>query len=267
MIIISARLVLPLMVLVSNAIPLRSQEQSFSDEIRQHFEWGEYDKLIKKLEPVLESPPESLDSVTIAACHKYLGVAYFARGRIGDAQGQFEKALMIDPGATLKHDFVSQPMLDLFNSVVDNISERRRQKQEAERKDSLIVTREMELQKSISTLTELQRAEIIRKKKLMTIASAALYSFASLLSGAAVYEYGVAEENYEKYEYANSRGFLRDRRKHERKVLRADILIIVSASAAFVSAISGTFFVRKAVKAKSRLADDQSIRRSNTGLK
>ncbi|MBD3345088.1 MAG: tetratricopeptide repeat protein [Chitinivibrionales bacterium] len=234
----------------------QSQQHSFTAEIRQHFEWGEYNNLIEKLDPYLATPPDSSDSSLIAAYHTYLGVAYFDRGEIGDAREQFERALMYDPSAKLEKDFVSQPMLDLFDGVLEDLQELKKQQKEAKRKDSLIVTRERELKKSITTVTRIQRSWIMRKKQIHSITAVSLYVLAGIMGGVAVYQYGIAEENYKHYKYASDNGYLDDRRKYRRIVLRADILTISAASAAVLSALSGAVFTRNALQRKKQLDSD-----------
>jgi hypothetical protein len=87
------------------------------------FRWGEYDSLIRALEPLAEAPgfatgaATRADSADRARSLLYLGVAYYAKGRTDRADPAFRLACALDSGVELDKFYVTQAIAAHFNDV------------------------------------------------------------------------------------------------------------------------------------------------------
>lgn len=88
-----------------------------ADRVREFFEWGEYDSLIVSLGNYFSAKMDGAPSDTDCLYFSYLGVAWFAKGDIAEAQRQFRKSLDCEPALTLDKKYVTSQMMNLFSSV------------------------------------------------------------------------------------------------------------------------------------------------------
>ena len=123
-----------------------------ADTVRNYYEWGEYQKLIDSLEPNLAQKINGIDSSQCAKYHSYLGVAYFAVGRIGEAQKQFSLALSLDSNASLDRRYISAEIALFFNSTRADYDERKNQ---ARINDSLRIAQKKTIKENAKLLTDL----------------------------------------------------------------------------------------------------------------
>jgi hypothetical protein len=87
------------------------------NRIRELFEWGEYDSLAVALGGYFSAHHDTVDSDTTCLYLSYLGVAYFAKGDIAEAERQFRRSLDCQPALVLDKKYVNPEMINLFTSV------------------------------------------------------------------------------------------------------------------------------------------------------
>ena len=101
-----------------------SASSAFSENrIREFFEWGEYDSLFVALGDYFSTQHDSAGSDSACLYLSYLGVAYFAKGDIAEAQAQFRRALACKETLTLDKKYVTPEMTNLFASVKNDIEQ------------------------------------------------------------------------------------------------------------------------------------------------
>jgi hypothetical protein len=211
----------------------------FSDDLRNHFEWGEYQDLIDTLEPLFISKPVLPDSGKCALYHNYLGVAYFATGRIGDAQKQFLIALSYNSNISLDRHYISEEIASLFASTKTDFFEKENQ---SRIKDSLIITQQQALEThlKISKLSELRN-----KKRTKLIGAIALFTIGASFAGISTYEYYTTKPHFKEFRDAAHSG---DKTTYDRiqpTIRRANTIIISCTITAGVSEICGLFLLFK----------------------
>jgi hypothetical protein len=87
------------------------------------FRWGEYDSLIRALEPLTQAPGFAKGAVTRAdssdRAHSllYLGVAYYAKGRTARADSAFRQACALDSGVAMDKFYVTQAISTHFDAI------------------------------------------------------------------------------------------------------------------------------------------------------
>jgi hypothetical protein len=87
------------------------------------FKWGEYDSLVRALEPGVSRPgyassaPTRSDSLERARALLYLGVAYAATGRTAAADSAFACAFGLDTSLALDRFYVTPAIAARFDSV------------------------------------------------------------------------------------------------------------------------------------------------------
>jgi len=96
-----------------------------TDRIRGFFEWGEYDSLFTALGGYFSAQRDTAASDTVCLYLSYLGVAYFAKGDIAEAQAQFRRSLECNPSLTLDKKYVTREMMNLFASVKNDKEQQR----------------------------------------------------------------------------------------------------------------------------------------------
>ncbi len=190
------------------------------DELRIHFEWGEYQRLIDTLEPYLAQSPDSLNFEQRATYRCYLGVAYFAAGRIGDAQKQFYGALSCDSAITLDRKYISGEIASLFNTTK---SDYMAQIKRARMKDSLIVAQQQALEENLG---KIKQEEIRIKKRNRLLWAISLYTIGAAFAGVSAYEYYATKQPYRDFKEAAQAG---DKLTYDRlqpAIRRANAIII-----------------------------------------
>jgi tetratricopeptide (TPR) repeat protein len=96
-----------------------------SDRVREFFEWGEYDSLLVTLGNYFSAQRDTVAADSACVYFSYLGVAYFAKGDIAEAERQFRSALNCRPSLTLDKKYVTPEMTNLFSSVKNDIEQQR----------------------------------------------------------------------------------------------------------------------------------------------
>jgi hypothetical protein len=210
-----------------------------SDDLRNHFEWGEYQNIIDTLEPLFISKPDLLDSGHCAVYHCYLGVAYFATGRIGDAQKQFFIALSFNSNITLDRHYISEEIASLFASTKIDFFEKENQ---SRIKDSLIITQKQALEANlkISKLSELSV-----KKRTKTIWAITLFTIGASFAGISAFEYYTTKPHFKDFRDAANAGDKPFYDKLRPEIRRANYIIIGCSITAGISEIAGLFLILK----------------------
>jgi hypothetical protein len=94
------------------------------------FKWGEYDSLIRVLEPATRNGSLSelktwSDSASRAKSYLFLGVAFFASGKPEQADDAFQKACDLDPEVKLDRFYVTEEIANHFQAIaMDGIRRR-----------------------------------------------------------------------------------------------------------------------------------------------
>lgn len=207
------------------------------DELRNYFEWGEYQELIDLLEPYLAVAPDTLDSAECARYHLYLGVALYGKGRVGDAQKHFLSALKSDALQRPDRQYISEAIDNLFSATLSDFSEQQRRKRE---NDSLLVQRQQAFDANVKAL---RREELRRGHVAGTLISVSMITLGAAFAGAAAYEYYSTKTAYNDFRAAAARG---DRMEYDRLqpiVRRANGIIAGCAITAGIGEVAGIFFV------------------------
>ncbi|MDB5105066.1 MAG: hypothetical protein JWP91_2755 [Fibrobacteres bacterium] len=98
------------------------------------FKWGEYDSLIRLLEPAASNPGALAelrtrpDSLLRAKSFLFLGVAFFATGRMDRADEAFGIACGLDPEVKLDRFYVTEEIANHFQAIALDGIRRRNQK-------------------------------------------------------------------------------------------------------------------------------------------
>jgi hypothetical protein len=97
------------------------------------FKWGEYDSIIRSLEPVVAAPgfispaTNRTDSADHAKSLLYLGVSYYAKGRTDRADTTLRSAFVLDPGLELDRFYVTPAIADHFQALKREAGHRNRE--------------------------------------------------------------------------------------------------------------------------------------------
>lgn len=89
--------------------------------VQELFQWGEYDSLIRALEPWLAARSAGADgrddSVALARANIFLGVAYNATDKPGLGDQAFARACRLDPSARLDRFYATPEISARFDSI------------------------------------------------------------------------------------------------------------------------------------------------------
>ncbi|MBD3421023.1 MAG: hypothetical protein GF398_12960 [Chitinivibrionales bacterium] len=225
-----------------------SEPRSFCAEITRHFEWGEYNQIIEKLEPFDLVVTDSMSPHCVASLRAYLGVAYFSREELGMAKRQFELAWEQDSTISLKRDFVTDPMYELFAGTINE--QKLREAQQAQ-VDSLLSAKEIELSQNIARQKHISELESRSR-------SAFILGLSSLLASAAtgafaVLEWRRADELYADFETARDSGYLEEYRRLKKEIRSSDYIANSLGVITLTCAATGAFFMyRSLVRRRQR---------------
>ena len=96
------------------------------------FKWGEYDSLIRILEPVTagiglqDGPRTAADSAVRAKSYLFLGVAFYATGKREQSDSAFARACDLDPLVKLDRFYVTEEIANHFQAIaMDGIRNRK----------------------------------------------------------------------------------------------------------------------------------------------
>jgi tetratricopeptide (TPR) repeat protein len=206
------------------------------EQMRNYFEWGEYPSLIDTLESYFATAPDTLDSTVRALYHCYLGVAYFGKGKIGEARKQFLSALRYDRTIRPDRAYISEEIDNLFVAThADYLQERSR----IRIKDSLLIEKQQVFNKN---LTAIKVEEMRKSKRSNTVIALSLFVVGAAFSGIAAYEYYSTKQPYREFKAAAREG---DRATYERlqpTIKRANTIITGCAAAAGIAETVGIIF-------------------------
>jgi tetratricopeptide (TPR) repeat protein len=220
-----------------------AENDTLLSTLRRHFEWGEYDRIIQLAEPALDGLGRSADSAFLSQAHKYLGVAYFAKGRVGEAQEQFARSLEYNAEADLDRDFVSAAMYDLFLKTAKEA------RKEQARRDSVLEAQVRQLRYAQVVKASVDSLGRLRRRPLagaLTTGAAGL-----VLAGIAAWQYTVAGLHYSDFLSAAEQGRLQEYRDQQALVERGDLATVVAGVFSAVAAAGATVFFSR-VAAKTR---------------
>ncbi|MBD3345095.1 MAG: hypothetical protein GF401_08550 [Chitinivibrionales bacterium] len=220
--------------------------------IRKHFEWGEYDSLVVKLQPYFSSLAEIQDSAQIAEYHLYYAVAEYAKGKISESRVHFIKAYALNPEIECEKKYVNEEILDLFAATID---EYKRQITLKAKQDSLLLEKEERLEQS---KTKLEIIELKKQKRNKIIGAAIGYTLACAAAVFAVSEYNKAERYYDIFETARTAGDKAVYDEYKFKTKKTDALTIAASMASAVAAGMGAAFTFTAQKERKTIRDLQS---------
>jgi hypothetical protein len=223
-----------------------SQGQNMLDDVRRHFEWGDYDTIIAIVEPMVSASADTIDSTVAAEYRKYLGVAYLAKDRVNDARGQFTIACQLNPDVKLEREFVSQAIYDVFQNA---LAEYRRRRQEAARADSLIRAKEAQLEERTRNLVAVNKQ--LRRSIRVNLASGfSLVGMAAVSATAFAYEYRITRNSWLDLKAAADIGDLAKRQGLVDKVSTGNMLLSVAATSGVACAGAAAYFFWNAVQRK-----------------
>lgn len=209
-------------------------------KIREHFEWGEYQKLIDQLRPFFASIPDSTDSTIIADYYLYMGVALFGTGNIDEAGKFFYKALYYDDRAALERAYVTEDMINLFDVVRSDYLYTKKQKMY---QDSLLVASRLAFESNVKAM---KFGELQQRKRNNYIFAVSFASIGALFLGIAAYEYHATDATYRELKHAASEGDKVLYNRYYPIVNRANTIIISCDIAGGVSIFSALLFSIKA---------------------
>lgn len=224
------------------SFPQVPEASQFARQVRNWFEWGEYDKILADVPSRLDALGESDEK---ASLHVYVGVAYYTHSRLSRAKEQFYKALEIDAGVELDTDYVSSEIQDFFRLTRNEFKKLAAEKA---RIDSLRVARERQQKLSRAavrdSLTLEKQFARARRIKAYSLASLGLAGVAAFVSG---YQYVCADESYEKFLVAaRDQRDLADYTRYKEKTQFHDRASIVSAAVSITSTITSAILFSKA---------------------
>jgi hypothetical protein len=154
------------------------------NRVREFFEWGEYDSLFVALGNYYSMKLDTVQTDTDCVYFSYLGVAWFAKGDIAEAQRQFRTALDCEPALTLDKKYVTPEMMNLFTSIKNDMEQKRAFLVQEKSIQEATVVQHYEQESAKSQATELRSS---LWKNMTVAATAGLASIA--LGSLAVYEY------------------------------------------------------------------------------
>ena len=218
-----------------------------TDNVREYFEWGEYSKLIKELEPLLSQVSYTVDSAVTAKYYSYSGVAYFGLGNIGKAREQFYKALFYSPGITLDRKYVTEEMINLFAATKIEFFNQRR---DALFKDSILIAKQVAYE---SNLNLMKRDALQRRKRNNSIFALSFAGIGAVFLGIVAFEYYATSEPYRDFKSAALSGDKTTYDRYRPLIKRANGIIIGCEIAGAISLTSATFFSFKTGKLKKEL--------------
>jgi hypothetical protein len=103
--------------ILAAAFTIRAGEVAATGE--DLFKWGEYDSLIRLLDPVEMGtrPATAADSADRAKAYLFLGVAFYATGKPASADSAFASACSLDPQVKLDRFYVTEEIANHFQDI------------------------------------------------------------------------------------------------------------------------------------------------------
>ncbi|MBN1576351.1 MAG: hypothetical protein JW913_07365 [Chitinispirillaceae bacterium] len=212
------------------------------EELQNHFEWGEYQQLIDSLEPHLIIAPCMLDSAQCARYHCYLGVAYFGKGRVGDARKQFLCALSYDPAVTPDSNYISEEIKELFIAARSDFIDKQTR---ARTGDSLLAAKQQAFD---ANLNAIKREELRKSRRAGSLMAISFITLGAAFAAVAGYEYYSTKDPYDDFKAAAEAG---DKLAYDRllpTIRRANGIIVGCGIAAGLSETAGIVFTIRSTR-------------------
>jgi hypothetical protein len=218
-------------------------EDSLFGRIKQHFEWGEYDSISKKLAPLAPLFQNVRTDDHQADLRAYYGVALFAQGKIGEARSQFLSAFRADSSVSIDRRYVSEEIYDLFRATRTDF---RRQSAEKAQQDSIS-------QKQQSEQVNQSRIERMQKQYRLYF-GVSLVSFAvGAACGALSWrEWRIADAAYADFQTTRLAGDQRNYDKYRTLVDRTDRYTIAGIAGTVLCCAGSGILLRNAIVLRGR---------------
>jgi hypothetical protein len=213
--------------------------QQNPDEIRTHFEWGDYPGIIKQLEPLTVAIPDSLSKQTIATYFSYLGVAYFADNKPGMAKNFFIKATEFNESVSLDTNYVTAEIKSLFLFAQKEYFDKKRKLYLQYQTDSTAL-----INKQISELNRIHAIENkVRRHTISRITLAVTSYTAAIIFGERLFsKYSITKDHYANFKSAASVGNLEQYEQSKENIEKANARLTAYSIAASLSCIGGIYF-------------------------
>jgi hypothetical protein len=244
-----ALLLLPAVVIVIFNQTAYPEENDIVSQARQWFEWGDYLLIIQKVPEVISSRADSLDSAQLSQLHLYLGVAFFAAGKVGQARNEFVSALKIFPGITLDEKYVDPGISDLFSTCVKEYQQDKDLQEKNAQSLALAISTKNDSINNLLARNDAASKERNRRNPYMPVAIAMSVICAGF-TGMTVYEYNEGEDIYQNFVQAAQAGDYLEYKHLKDKVQKKDNLTKYFCSAAGATLVISTFFYIGAYKNK-----------------
>lgn len=232
-------------------------------ELKRHFEWGEYDQIASKYEMLRPLIYEHLDSTATSQFYKYVGVAMFAKGRIADAREQLVRAYELNPAISLDSYYVSNEIYEFFLATIEEA--RVRQEAKAQR-DSLERARLLtqRLKASHDTLAGAR----VRSYRIRNHVAGGILLAASVAFGVATaYQYRLADSLYRtEWIPATREGQKQRRAEYGARLRELKTEIAATAAGAAIGLASGIYFTLRARRQKSDVPEVSLTGRIRPGV-
>lgn len=198
---------------------------SVVDTLKKHMEWGEYDEIITKAEPIVKSNKLPEGPFSASSILKYLGVAYFAKGRIPEARSAFSMAYHVYPQVSLEEYYVSREILDFFAVT---LNEEKTKLASKIRADSLANIRVLD-----SLNSQYRRSASL---------AAAAFGLSAIAGVATVFEYRIADSLFWLFKAAADGGNRALYETYRSQLKTTDAVTAAAAVVTVIFAVSGTYF-------------------------
>jgi hypothetical protein len=211
-------------------------------ELRNLFEWGEYQQLIDVLEPYFTTAPDTLAPSLCGEYHCYLGVAYFGKGRAGEAQKQFLAALSHDSAVAPDREYISGEINDFFMATRSDFVEA---KDHARAGDSLLAVKQVAIDNNLKAM---QREEQRKNKRDYSLLAVSFIALGAAFAAGAGYEYYSTAAAYDDFKAAAAAG---DRLTYDRLrpgIRKSNGIIVGCIVAAGLSEAAGIKFTIRSLR-------------------
>jgi hypothetical protein len=195
-------------------------------KIVKHFQWGEYDSILILTDPLVSSGTQTVkDPLVRSELYKYLGIAYYSKGKITSARQSLRAAYTLNRSITIDQYYVSKEIFELFTTTI------------AEFKN------EFHTHDSLQNIEKIKAVSAIKKTRTVKITiSSVLLAAAAVSVCYAVYQYRLGENAYSQFQTAANSGNGPEYFKYRGQVRNNDTHMVVSEAAAAVFTGAGLYF-------------------------
>ncbi len=230
--------------------------ETIGEEIRQLFEWGEYEKIIELAPSYLSNITLLEDSLLTSKLHLYLGVALFTMGDVGKSREEFLASLSIKPDILLDKHYVSENIWHFFLTVKE---EYRRVQEEEKKLAHIKKQQEIETNQKQAVIDSLGKTVSNVRKKGFFYSGLGTAILTVGFSGTAVYQYYQGEAEYNKFKIAAAMGDLETYEAQKKEVKKYNTYTMLLTSASAMCALSSSLFFVIANKQRKRNSSTFSL--------